>query len=618
MNLRNRRQASLIAASIAAFAVGGVLVAVQGVVERRDVAEGEQRVVEAAQRLGDVVHTVASGGRMRADSLSVMPALRAAIETDAATVRDMARADFAIAAAPNETTELFQIPHGDAALSLLRVPDTAAPLLLEGRRPPAVFVQASGEGLSVTSMARVIPLYKHQRDLGGAVAVSSFVALRELREVLAARGMSATLEGLDQPLSFGSAVRGAATVTARVPLVRELTGQELTLRAALPAPSKALRTVGWLLLLCAVVLLVAARVHRGLALLARRAPASREMPAVAVDPERRAELPTLPGLDAVLEADLPPPMQPLPAASDDSMAHAAAVLEWNGGGVAATPLPQLVPTVIEDAHAGAKRIDPDSLIAGKYHLIRKLASSMTAEVFLAECPQQRECVVKILRPGFDSPAVSEDALDEARSATQLRHPNVVQVLDVGPTQETWFVAMEYVDGCDAATLVSQLRAAGRTMPLAQALGIVVGVCEALSTHTFNCDVKPSNVLVTRDGSAKLDVVALRPQFGGRISSVDVNAVGMLLYQLTTGAALRTATPSALRPSQLRPDLPPELDELVWRALRLAPEADGSYATVAELAADLRALERSAAISASAMPTIDGRTQSAAPPLRNRG
>ena len=100
-----------------------------------------------------------------------------------------------------------------------------------------------------------------------------------------------------------------------------------------------------------------------------------------------------------------------------------------------------------------------------------------AEVFLARqegmAGFQRLAVVKKILPQFSTVSkVADMLLDEARIAAQLSHPNIVQIYELGKEDDAYFIAMEYIDGCDLATLARVERHRKSRVPVRLALRVV--------------------------------------------------------------------------------------------------------------------------------------------------
>jgi hypothetical protein len=269
------------------------------------------------------------------------------------------------------------------------------------------------------------------------------------------------------------------------------------------------------------------------------------------------------------------------------------------------------------------RQEPPKVRFGSYLLHDRIGVGGMAEIFLATTPSpqgvDRELVIKRILP-----ALSHDDqfvkmfVEEARLCVNLRHPNIVQVYDLGEVDHQYFIAMEYVHGRD---LLKTLAACARRrigFPTDLALYIVMEVLKGLDyAHNLrgqdgkplgiiHRDVSPSNVLLSFDGRVKLAdfgiakattrertaTGVLKGKFGymapeqviGRPMDhrADVFAVGILLYELLTGHRLFAArndiavierVRDALiepPPRHYNPELPHELEAMVLRALAREP------------------------------------------------
>ncbi|MEM6456815.1 MAG: serine/threonine-protein kinase, partial [Acidobacteriota bacterium] len=118
----------------------------------------------------------------------------------------------------------------------------------------------------------------------------------------------------------------------------------------------------------------------------------------------------------------------------------------------------------------------------------------------------RRVAIKALAPELTrDPAFRERFFSEARTQAQLQHSNIVTIYDLLEDDEEFFIVMEYVEGRGLDEMLDAL--AGHGMPLAQALAIFHQVLAALAAAhvagVIHRDVKPSNVLITDQGTVKL-------------------------------------------------------------------------------------------------------------------
>ena len=215
-------------------------------------------------------------------------------------------------------------------------------------------------------------------------------------------------------------------------------------------------------------------------------------------------------------------------------------------------------------------------------------------------------------------------LDEARLSLHLQHANIVQVTDIGVAEmgggaPSYFLVMEYIDGCNLKTLIDSMRRQGQRLPVSHTLYIMMEVCKALayahdlldpdSGRPFGVvhrDISPPNVLISRRGEVKLVDFGLAKATSqlegtdpgivkGKFSYLspeaaqglevdrraDIFAVGILLYEMLTGKRLFEAdtdyqTVELVRQarvpsvSQQNPDVEPELENIVRKALAKDP------------------------------------------------
>lgn len=151
------------------------------------------------------------------------------------------------------------------------------------------------------------------------------------------------------------------------------------------------------------------------------------------------------------------------------------------------------------------RLHDGYVLGGRYRLIRRIASGGMGEVWAGvDTPTGRDVAVKVMHPHTaDEVEFAQRFRDEARYAAALVHPNIVDVYDSGDDDGLAYLVMELVEGgtvaelieargaLDAATVRSILRQTAAALGVAHRAGLV------------HRDVKPSNILVGRDGVAKL-------------------------------------------------------------------------------------------------------------------
>jgi serine/threonine-protein kinase len=295
--------------------------------------------------------------------------------------------------------------------------------------------------------------------------------------------------------------------------------------------------------------------------------------------------------------------------------------------------------VIKRAESSARAQD----LFGKYRLLDKIASGGMGTVHEAlYCPEggfERRVAMKRIHPHLAEQAAFVEAFrTEAELSARLAHPNVVQVFDFGRVDDTYFLAMEFVDGLSLLAFMRRVTAARERLPtwLVAHLGreILAGLAHSHSgvrasdgtpLRIIHRDLSPSNVLLSRNGEVKIsdfgvarvlsDAEAAQTQsLAGHVGYMapeqakgerfdercDLFALGVILWELFSGRRLfqrenQTATLFALvsQPipalSSLRLDLDPAWDAFFEQALARDPER--RFASAEEMAAGLDRMQR---------------------------
>ena len=282
----------------------------------------------------------------------------------------------------------------------------------------------------------------------------------------------------------------------------------------------------------------------------------------------------------------------------------------------------------------------NTLFDGRYRILRKLGSGGMANVYLAEDEELgRRVAIKILNERYAGDDLFiERFRREAKSAAGLSHPNIVSIYDRGEAEGTYYIAMEVIEGRSLKELIMTHGA----LPVHTAIGYAKQLLEALRfAHRHGIihrDIKPHNVLVSADQQVKANEPRLKvTDFGiarhgasqmteaGSImgtaqylspeqargapvtAASDLYSAGVVLYEMLTGKvpftgdsaieiAMKHVNELPKPPSSLRPEIPPELDQIVLRALAKDPE--DRYQTAEEFIEDLERVEAGLPISRS--------------------
>ena len=507
---------------------------------------------QIAAEIDASLRETAAAAQTRAQTLADLPRLAVAVATDAATVRDLTDEELAFRPRPGETIEIAQVPRaGGAPLSLLRIPfDPMVPVPLD--KPGEHLVLADGT-LRVAAVVRVDPRERAD-ELFGTVVVTRPPDLGPVMKLVERLGGGVRLE-----VDGGSIAIGGALVsphgTVEVSLASE-TGQGARLIVPAPAPA------GW------------------------------SLPRLAI------------GIAVVAVALI-----------------VALVIRPRAVTAPAPELAPQLPTVAQFA-AGPRLDLPESFRIGRYTVLRKLGAGGMADVYLAraegEAGFERLVALKLIQDEMVSnPKFVSHFLDEARLASQLVHPNIVAITDLGREDDKYVIAMEYVDGADLERLIKSAVTRQVPVPVRVGLGIVRRICDGLHfahtavdaqgqpLHLVHRDVKSANVFVARSGAVKVGDFGIariagptrlaKTEIGEvkgtpaymapehRLGQVeldlraDLYAVGAICYELLTGRAVnldlamlahlgKEGWPHLEPPSKVRPEVPAEIDPVLWKAM----------------------------------------------------
>ncbi|WP_294562803.1 Stk1 family PASTA domain-containing Ser/Thr kinase [uncultured Traorella sp.] len=147
----------------------------------------------------------------------------------------------------------------------------------------------------------------------------------------------------------------------------------------------------------------------------------------------------------------------------------------------------------------------ENLLAGRYKIVKSLGEGGMADVYLAiDTIINREVAIKILRGELGNDPVTLLRFQrEANAASKLNHPNVVQVYDVGTSEDRHFIVMEYIRGKTLKQLIQLRGALHKEEAISIMKQLLSAVAEAHRHNIIHRDIKPQNVLVKDDGTVKI-------------------------------------------------------------------------------------------------------------------
>jgi len=265
-----------------------------------------------------------------------------------------------------------------------------------------------------------------------------------------------------------------------------------------------------------------------------------------------------------------------------------------------------------------------------FQILKKLGQGAMATVFQAkQISLDRIVAVKVLpRRMSDNREFVERFYREGRAAARLNHPNIVQAIDVGEAGGYHYFVMEYIDGCTVYDKISD----GKPLPEDEAVRIALGTAQALEhAHArgfIHRDVKPKNIMLTKDNVVKLADMGLArevsdykvaeleagraygtpyyispEQIRGEINidfRADIYSLGATFYHMVVGRVpFEGTTPSAVMHKHLKePLVPPDhlntklsagVAEVV--ELMMAKKREERYPSTKELIIDLEAIAK---------------------------
>lgn len=266
-------------------------------------------------------------------------------------------------------------------------------------------------------------------------------------------------------------------------------------------------------------------------------------------------------------------------------------------------------------------VNPGMLISERYEIIDKVGTGGMADVYNAkDLRLNRNVAIKVLKQEYSNDAkfVSKFRA-EAQSVAGLSHPNVVNVYDVGEDDNLYYIVMELVEGI---TLKKFIEKKGR-LEINEAIGIGIqiaqGIEEAHKNHIIHRDIKPQNIIISKEGKVKVtDFGIAKAATSNTITSnamgsvhyispeqarggysdekSDMYSLGVTMYEMLSGkvpfegestvtVAFAHVHEEATHLDELDNTIPRSLSRIVQKCMQKKP--DMRYASAADLIMDLR-------------------------------
>ena len=292
-----------------------------------------------------------------------------------------------------------------------------------------------------------------------------------------------------------------------------------------------------------------------------------------------------------------------------------------------------------------------TIVNDRYEIGKRIGRGGMAEIFQArDILLDRPVAMKVLFPEFATdPAFVERFRREAQAAANLNHPNIVAVYDWGKVNNTYYIAMEYVNG---RTLADILKQSGTLTPM-QVCDVMSEVASALiSAHqngVIHRDIKPGNILVSTTGQIKVADFGIARALGAGVEQgltqtgavmgtatyfspeqaqgvstdqrSDIYSLGVVMYEMLSGVAPFTGENAvaiaykqvhehAMPLDQRLTSVPPEVSAIVAKCMEKSP--DDRYSSAEEVRDELRRFVEGMPVLAVSEKTESGRATQVLP------
>ncbi len=266
-------------------------------------------------------------------------------------------------------------------------------------------------------------------------------------------------------------------------------------------------------------------------------------------------------------------------------------------------------------------LKPGTYLQDRYEILSLIGTGGMSEVYQAKCHTLNRLVaIKVLKDEYSQDAnfVSKFKM-EAQSAAGLSHPNIVNVYDVVDEDNLHYIVMELIEGITLKSYIVKKGHLGIKESIGIAIQVAQGLAAAHDQHIVHRDIKPQNMIISRDGKVKVadfgiaravSSQTIGPNAVGSVHYIspeqakgdysdgrsDIYSLGITMYEMLTGkvpfngenpvsVALAHLEEPVPKPSLSNQEVPASLDRIILKCTQKKPER--RYQTAYELIADLR-------------------------------
>lgn len=261
------------------------------------------------------------------------------------------------------------------------------------------------------------------------------------------------------------------------------------------------------------------------------------------------------------------------------------------------------------------------MIGDRYEILEKIGTGGMSDVYKAKCHKlNRFVAVKVLKQEFSENAnfVSKFRI-EAQAAAGLMHPNIVNVYDVGEENGIYYIVMELVEGITLKKYIEKKARISYKEAVSIAIQVSMGIEAAHNNHIIHRDIKPQNIIISRDGKVKVtDFGIAKAATSNTITSnvmgsvhytspeqarggysdekSDIYSLGITMFEMLTGRvpfngettvaiAIKHIQEEMPSPKEYVPEIPTSVESIVLKCCQKSP--DRRYQNMQELIADLK-------------------------------